>query len=70
MNKKVRYIASLVFLFGVIGVIGMMAPSSFAQDDDEYGKKCNCVYPNDGIYGRRIGDDCFAQDCWIDLPLQ
>ncbi len=66
--KRIRFIVSLFVLTGVIGVVGMLTPS-FAQDDEEgAGKKCNCVYPNAGIYGRRIGEDCFAEDCWIDLP--
>jgi hypothetical protein len=66
MKQKISFILSLVILCGVLGVIGMTATTAIAQEDD-FGKKCNCVYPNGGVYGRIIGEDCFASDCWIEI---
>jgi hypothetical protein len=62
MKKQIRYIASLVVLLGVLGVIGVTT-AGFAQD---FGKKCNCRYTS-GDYGVIENNDCKVQDCWLEI---
>jgi len=62
MKKQIKFVIALVVLTGVIGVIGTVA--SFA---DEGAPKCNCYYPNTGVYGVKNGDDCPATECWVEM---
>jgi hypothetical protein len=65
MKKRIRYIASLVVLLGVLGVIGVTT-TGFAEDA---GKKCNCVYTQSGGSGVIENNDCVVQDCWYEIPV-
>lgn len=71
MKKRIRYIASLMVLLGVVGMIGTMT-SVFADEEEEGGyPPCNCVVVNapDCVFGRSVGNDCLPNPCWVPFPI-
>jgi hypothetical protein len=63
--KQIRFGSALLVLALALGFALTPIPNSSAEE--EGGKKCTCLYPNNGQYGVKSGDDCVVQDCWIEL---
>lgn len=59
---------AMAVLFGAVSIIG--ATSEVFADDEGGVPKCNCMIVNapETIYGRKIGEECYPNPCWIEIP--